>query len=156
MLTNPRTRDVVGGILITLIGIGATAEATRYSEGTLSRMGPGFFPTALGVILTVMGVVIALTAKFAKPGAHDKPDAPAGPEWRGWFCIALSVIAFGVVGKYLGLIPATLAIVFISALGDRDNNWKHALILSIGMIIFCVVVFSYGLQIQFPLFGHAG
>ncbi|MEJ0045599.1 MAG: hypothetical protein WDN04_05275 [Rhodospirillales bacterium] len=45
------------------------------------------------------------------------------PEWRGWICIVASVLAFVVLGKYGGLLPATFAIVFIAALGDRDNVW---------------------------------
>jgi hypothetical protein len=57
-----------------------------------------------------------------------------------------------VLGQYGGLLPATFAVVFISALGDRQNTVKGAFLLSIVMCAVCVAVFWYGLQVQFPLF----
>ncbi|MCJ9713295.1 tripartite tricarboxylate transporter TctB family protein, partial [Bordetella hinzii] len=48
--------------------------------------------------------------------------------------------------------PATFAIVFISALGDRTNTLKQALLLSVSMCVIAVVVFWWALQLQLPLF----
>ena len=47
---------------------------------------------------------------------------------------------------------ATFAIVFISALGDRRNTVKSAFLLAAAMVVVCLIVFSWGLQLQFPLF----
>jgi hypothetical protein len=148
-LAHKHVREYIGATLMILLGIGAIAEGSRYSIGSLSRMGPGFFPVALGVILTAIGVVLLINARIA---VREPPVKPLPPEWRGWACIVLAVIAFVVVGHYLGLVLATFAIVFISALGERENTWKSALALSLGMIVFCLVVFAWALQIQFPLF----
>ena len=49
--------------------------------------------------------------------------------------------------------PATFAIVFISALGDKMNTWKSAAILGAGVVAVAIVVFWWALQMQFPLFG---
>jgi len=133
-----------------VIGLGAILQGRTYSMGTLSRMGPGFFPVSLGVILALAGAAIALTARFAEREAEEKA---LPPEWRGWFCISLSILAFVVLGKYGGLVPATFAIVFISALGDRQNTVKSALLLAAAIVAICLVVFWWALQMQFPLFG---
>src|SRR5450755_3856791 len=122
-LINKSNRDYYGGALMFVIGLGAILQGRTYSMGTLSRMGPGFFPVSLGVILALAGAAIALTARFAEREAEEKA---LPPEWRGWFCISLSILAFVVLGKYGGLVPATFAIVFISALGDRQNTVKSA------------------------------
>jgi hypothetical protein len=74
------------------------------------------------------------------------------PEWRGWFCIGASIVAFVALGKYGGLLPATFAIVFISALGDRQNTVASVAVLALACAVVCVVVFWWALQIQFPLF----
>jgi hypothetical protein len=147
-------KDHIGGALIVLLGIATIFGGQRYTIGTLSRMGPGFFPVALGCILVLVGAAIAVTATLP----HDPKDEESlPPEWRGWICIVGSLIAFVVIGHYGGLIPATIAIVFIAALGDRDNSIWSALILSAVILAMCLLVFVWGLQIQFPLFtwGHA-
>jgi hypothetical protein len=149
-LTNKRYRDYVGGALMIALGLGAIVQGGSYSIGTVRRMGPGFFPVALGVILALVGVAIVISARFATPEAEE---ARLPPEWRGWFCIALSIVAFVVLGKYGGLLPATFAVVFISALGDRQNTVKSAVVLALSIIVVCLVVFSWALQMQFPLIG---
>jgi hypothetical protein len=149
-LINKSNRDYYGGALMFLIGLGAILQGRTYSMGTLSRMGPGFFPVSLGVILALAGAAIALSARFAEREAEEKA---LPPEWRGWFCISLSIVAFVVLGKYGGLVAATFAIVFISALGDRQNTVKSALVLAVAIVAICLIVFWWALQMQFPLFG---
>ena len=68
------------------------------------------------------------------------------------FCIVLSIVAFIVFGTYGGLLPATFAVVFISALGDRQNTLKSAFVLAVAMSIISVVIFWWALKLQFPLF----
>ncbi|MEO6927945.1 MAG: tripartite tricarboxylate transporter TctB family protein [Casimicrobiaceae bacterium] len=148
-LSNKRLRDYAGGALMIAIGIAAAVQGTSYHMGSLSHMGPGFFPVSLGVILTLTGLAIAITARFT---TYDGDEVVLPPEWRGWLCIGGSIVAFVVLGAYGGLLPATFAIVFISALGDRTNTWKSAVVLSLAIVAVCVVVFWWALQLQFPLF----
>lgn len=143
-----RYKDYLGGALMFLLGAWAALQGLGYQVGTLSHMGPGFFPTAVGAILALSGLAIAFTGK-PDPQAEEKA---LPPEWRGWCCIILSVIAFIVIGQYGGLLPATFAIVFISALGDRHNSVKAALLLAAGVCVICLVVFWWALKVQFPLF----
>lgn len=148
-------RDYYAGALMVLIGVGAVVQGYQYNIGTLTRMGPGFFPVALGVILACLGVLIAGTAKQpqVRPTLHEGgPLESGGPEWRGWFCILASIVAFIVLGQYGGLLPATFAIVFISAMGDRNNTWLSALVLASVISLSCLVIFWWALQVQFPLF----
>ena len=144
--------DLAGGSLIMLTGFGAILEGASYQVGSLAQMGPGFFPVAIGAILILLGALIALTASPA-PQDDSEPDlSKEAPEWRGWACIILGVVAFIVLGKWGGLVPATFALVLISALGDREQTLKHALVLATGVTIAGVIIFSYLLELQFPLF----
>jgi hypothetical protein len=148
-------RDYYGGALMMLIGIGAVVQGLDYRVGTLTHMGAGFFPVSLGVILACIGVLIAGSAKRPqlRPTAHEGMVHEAGgPEWRGWICILASIAAFIVLGKWGGLLPATFAITFISAMGDRGNTWLSAFVLASVISISCVVIFWWALQVQFPLF----
>ena len=149
ILTSKRGRDYLGGVLMIALGVAAAFQGATYRIGTLSRMGPGFFPVALGVILALAGIAIAVTARFEED-AVDTKALP--PEWRAWFCICVGIVAFVVLGKYGGLLPATFAIVFVSALGDRGNKPLPAAILALACVVVAVVVFRFALQLQFPLF----
>lgn len=142
-------KDLLGGGLMLLIGLGTSLKASDYDLGSLQQMGPGFFPMSLGVILAITGALII----FA--GLRTAISIPAPlfhPQWRGWFCICASLIAFIVAGEYFGLLPATFLTVLIAAFGDRKNSLKAALSLAATMTIVCLIVFSWLLQVQFPLF----
>ena len=135
-----------------LVGGGAAVVGSQYQLGSLTRMGPGFFPTVLGVVLALLGIAIAGTAAYAP--ATATPAAPAArPDWRGWLCIAAGALLFIGLAKYAGLIAATFACVFVAALGDRENTIKEAAALAVSLAIFGTLVFSYLLKIEIPLFG---
>jgi hypothetical protein len=144
------SKDCYGGALMLLAGLGAVYQGLSYKVGTLTEMGPGFFPVAVGAVLVLMGILIALGARGAAP--DSKADTDQRPEWRGWFCITASIGAFIALGKYGGLLPATFAVVFISALGDRENTVKQAALLALVLCAVAVVVFWWALRMQFPLF----
>src|SRR5438034_905434 len=106
-------RDYYAGALMVLIGAIAINEARGYQLGTLQKMGPGYFPIALGALLILLGILIAGTAST---GGYEEQEAMPHAEWRGWFCIIAGPVLFVVFGRYLGLGPATFACVFVSAL----------------------------------------
>lgn len=148
-------KEYYGGALMTLVGLSAVVAGLRYHTGTLSQMGPGFFPVAVGALLAFVGVLIAFSARKdapqdAQPAGHGHNHG--APDLRGTVCIVLGTLAFLLLGKYGGMIPATFAIVFISALGDRTNSIKQALFLALAMCVVAAVVFWWALELQLPLF----
>ena len=150
MMRRVNVKDCVGGALVLLLGIGAAAQASHYELGTLRRMGPGYFPLALGVILAVTGALIMLASVGSAPAVAPIRQRP---EWRGWFCICASMVAFAVVGLSGGLLPATFACVFVAALGDRQNSLAVSAVLAAAMTLVCVAVFWGLLGVNLPLFG---
>ncbi len=142
-------RDYYGGALMILIGLGTLFGGMKYHLGTLEEIGSGFFPTAVGAILAVVGVAIALSASSP---TTDEERARSAPEWRGWSCIIGGTVAFVVLGVYGGLVPATFAIVFISALGDKKTTVKQAFLLAIALVAVSAIVFHWALELELPLF----
>jgi sulfite exporter TauE/SafE len=148
-------RDYYGGALMILIGLGAAFEGKSYDVGSLTQMGPGFFPVVLGVLLVVLGIAIAATARRPAVSSsilEEVKQEDTKLDVRGGVCIISSIIAFVVLGKWGGLIPASFAITFISALGDKENSWLGAIALASLMTVLCVVIFWWALKLQFPLF----
>jgi Tripartite tricarboxylate transporter TctB family len=144
-------RDLYAGALMMLIGLGACFEGLTYKLGTLTHMGPGFFPVAMGVILVVLGMVIAATAVAGRP-TGGQGTLSKKSEWWGWFCIIAGPILFIILGLYGGMVPAAFACVFVTALGDRTATLKGSLTLAAAVTVFAVFLFYFLLRIPFPLF----
>lgn len=142
-----------GGALMFLLGVAALTRGMAYQVGTINRMGPGMFPAAVGGLLALTGITIFFVRDEA-PDLHN-PHGSAGFQWRAWLLICLGLVAFIVLGQHGGLVPATFALVFISALADRDNTIVDALLLALAMVVICVIIFWWLLQVQFPLFRWA-
>ncbi|HYX01249.1 MAG TPA: tripartite tricarboxylate transporter TctB family protein [Reyranella sp.] len=150
-----RKRDFYAGGLMILFGLIMALKGPTYNLGTLMHMGPGFLPTALGVILIGLGVAIAATA-IPVPEGEDEDLLPAEPQWFAWACILASPLAFILFGAIGGLAPATWACVFVASLGDRSATWKGCLILATVITIFGVSLFHFVLQIPMPVFKWSG
>jgi putative Ca2+/H+ antiporter (TMEM165/GDT1 family) len=153
-----RKRDFYAGGLMLLLGLGIALKGSTYRAGTLMHMGPGFLPTALGILLILLGIAIA--AASLSPGdsghAEDQSILPAEPQWWAWFCILMSPICFIFFGRYFGMAPGTFACVFIAALGDKSKTLVGTIILSTVVTIFGVGLFSYFLQVPMPIFTWRG
>jgi putative Ca2+/H+ antiporter (TMEM165/GDT1 family) len=151
-----RKKDFYAGGLMILLGLGIALKGATYRTGTLMHMGPGFLPTALGVILILIGIAIGAAALGPSDGEHDESILPPHPQWWAWACILLSPVFFIVFGKFFGMAPGTFACVFIAALGDRTATWLSTIVLSTVVTVFGVSLFSYFLQVPMPIFTWGG
>src|SRR6201986_5197586 len=101
-----------------LLGIGAAVTGSGYKFGSLARMGPGFMPVVLGVVLAFVGILIAGTA-LTSSEPDDSKFLPDNPQWFGWFCILAGPVLFIVLGQYGGVIPPVFPCGFVNALGGK-------------------------------------
>ncbi|WP_255176217.1 tripartite tricarboxylate transporter TctB family protein [Bordetella genomosp. 5] len=151
-----RKRDLWGGAFIALCGALTILEASSYQVGELARMGPGYFPLLVGCFLVVLGLLVPLSPDpdEVQEDMIDEhlPQPSRNERIRGMACIAAGLAAFIVIGSLFGFLPATFALVFLSALGDTSNSVRSAAILALAMTVFGAVVFSWALQLQFPMF----
>ncbi len=83
------TNALCGGIL-TAVGLFFTWQAFNLELGTAFRMGPGYFPLMLAVILTLLGIVILVQSARVQ-------GEPMGPiALRGMAFILPAPIFFGL------------------------------------------------------------
>lgn len=146
-------RDVYGGILLVLIGIGTIVEGSSHSMGSLTRMGAGYFPVILGVVLTATGGAIALFS-LAKGGGSTELEPGEHfhlPDVRGFIAIISGIVAFIALATWWGFAPATFALVFISALGDREATLKSSVALAGVMTAILIGLFWYALRLPIRL-----
>ena len=153
-----RKRDFYAGGLMLLLGLGVALKGSTYRAGTLMHMGPGFLPTALGIILVLLGITIAAGSLAPEEPGHAEYQSilPAQPQWLAWLCILMSPVAFIFFGRYFGMAPGTFACVLIAALGDKDATWRGTIILATVVTVFGVGLFSCFLQVPMPIFTWRG
>ena len=53
-----KTADGQSGLFFTALGAFVVWQASTYSIGTVAKMGPGYFPLVLGILLTIVGLAV--------------------------------------------------------------------------------------------------
>lgn len=146
-----RRKDVLAGLVVTLIGIGAIFEALSYNLGTAAQMGPGFFPLSIGMIIVALGLGIIMIGGRG-PEMHQEEGDQATTPWRALIALPLSILIFSVATPSFGLAPATFLAVFISTFADRTLTLLRSLVIALGWTTLCILIFRVGLGIQVRVF----
>jgi len=135
------------GVMFLAIGVGFAAMSTRYQMGTAARMGPGYFPFWLGVVLALLGAAITMGALSPKA----QPTVIARFDWRVAGLIVGAVVLYGILMQPLGVYIATFILVVSSSIAGHDFSWKVALANGAALVVFVYAAFVKGLGLIFPL-----
>ena len=131
-----------------LLGLGALGVAIGYPVGRLAQMGPGLFPVALAVALTLLGIAVCATG-LRGPALKEADRPLVGPAARPLLFVTLGLVAFAVLVRPLGLVPATTALVLIASRADRGFPWVLAVPLALALAAMATGIFVYGLGLPF-------
>jgi len=66
-------RDFGAGIMYMVIGLFFTIVARQYPMGTAAKMGPGYFPFYLGILMTLLGLLVLVKSLGAKATIESIP-----------------------------------------------------------------------------------
>jgi putative tricarboxylic transport membrane protein len=113
-----------------VIGLGVFVLLLKY--GDLLKLSNDY------AILAAALIVALLAIKF-------RPDA------KPLVLIMAGCLVFAYTLKPLGLVGASLLLIFISAFGGHEFRWKEVTILFVVLVIFSVLVFVKGLTLPFPV-----
>ncbi|MDA9542585.1 membrane protein [Bradyrhizobium sp. CCBAU 21362] len=140
-------RAFASGALFLAFAVFFFVAALSYPAGTAARMGPGYFPRLLAIVLAAIGLVVILSAM--KPTA----DGQALRNWdlKGLAWITGSVILFGALLFPLGLVGALFVLIMVSSRASPEFTWMGALTNAAVLIALCLAVFVYGLGLQLPV-----
>jgi hypothetical protein len=123
--------------------------------GRAARMGPGYFPLliAVGLGLTALAVVARSIRAWRRTGRKIVVEDTADPiSWRALAAIAASVIAFAVLIRPAGFIPACLVTVLAcTAAQTTYGGWGERLALAGTLAAFSALLFVTGLGLPFAL-----
>lgn len=144
-----KPRDVIGGFLVMLIGAAFLLFGRELEMGSSFRMGPGYFPTILSILMLLLGLAMVVLA-WRKPaqegGVGEVP-------WVGITLVVVPVILFGLTLRGLGLAPVLFLVVLATAWASRHAKLRSSVPLALGIAVFCSALFIKGLGLPLPLLG---
>jgi len=140
-------KDFWSAAMFTLFGVLFIVWSMEYQFGTGQRMGPGYFPTILGILLLVLGILVALPA--LKADAEETHVEKIG--WRGVIVILGAVALYAFLLPRAGFVISLIVLIVLSAMGSKEFTWKAALLSCVVLGAFSYVVFVKGLELQFPV-----
>lgn len=149
-------KDFFSGLMFMGFGVAFAWGASGYTIGNGAKMGPGYFPLVLGILLAFLGGIITFKALVVETMDGDKVGAIA---WKPLIFIILANIVFGVmlgglrsIGlPSMGLIVGIYALTFIACLAGDGFKWKEALVLATLLAILSYLAFIKLLNLQFPV-----
>ena len=149
-------KDFFSGLVFVIVGVAYALGATNYKIGDGARMGPGYFPLLLGVLLALLGIVVIFKAMVVETMDGDKVGSFA---WKPLFFIIAANLSFGILLGGLpsikfpsfGLIVAIYALVPIAALAGDEFKLKEVLVLATILAATSYFAFIYALKLQFPV-----
>jgi len=138
-------KDFYAGLLFVAFGVAALVIGSNYPLGTAARMGPGYFPRILGILLVGLGLLLALRAlKIVGPNVPKF-------QWRPLLVVLGSVVLFGFIVAHVGLLISTIVLIFTASAASHEFRWKEALVSGVFFALLAIGVFVVGLKLQLPI-----
>ncbi len=137
--------DAVAGAVLVLIGIATLYAGSNLRVGTIGRMGPGYVPTSVAIALAVLGGIL-LVAGLMRPAERVE-----WPGLRPTIVVLACPAIFALLIGPLGLVLTVIIVASVARLADAPKFDLEALLVPLVLAGFCVLIFSYLLQLPTPL-----
>lgn len=137
-----------GAIALFLLALAVVFQTSLYPLGnSLKRIGPGFFPMALGVLMALFSFMIFIKSIVhpAKEAGFKRPKS-----WSGLIVVVGSTLAFGFLLQYLGLFLTTFLFSFWLFKYAYPDRWWMPIGGGAATGIITFLVFKVWLGTSFP------
>jgi len=149
-------KDFFSGLMFMTVGVAFAWGASGYTIGNGARMGPGYFPLVLGVLLALLGAMITFKALVVETVDGEKIGSIA---WKPLVFIIAANLVFGAclgglpsIGlPPMGLIVGIFALAFIASNAGEEFNFKEVAILATILAVMSYAAFILLLKLQFPV-----
>jgi len=140
-------KHFLAGLMFAMFGITAIATSMGYRFGSTARVGPGMFPLMIGVLLLILGGIMAVRAARGSFG-YDRVETIG---WRALVSVIASVLIFSALIRSVGLMAAVAASVAVVRLARPEGHWWEVLVLAAVLVGIASLVFKYVLNLSIPL-----
>ena len=140
-------RDFWAGVMFAIFGLMFIVLSQQYPIGSAAKMGPGYFPTVLGGLMTVLGLFIGVAGLSGKAAALRV----ARFDWKIIAVILVAVALFAVMLPRLGMVVSVIALVLLSSVASHEFRLRDTLLSIVLLLAIAYGVFVWGLELQFPV-----
>lgn len=139
------TKDFLSGAMFIAFGLLALYFGQKLAVGTPVRMGPGYVPRMLALIMMSLGAVICIVALVAGGELVEKP------KWKPITLVTIGIVCFALLFERAGLLPALVVLILISSLGGEEFKLKEVIGNIVVLSILCTLVFKVGLGMNITI-----
>ncbi len=133
------TKDFLSGLMFIAFGLGALYVGQHLAIGTTVRMGPGYVPRMLSLIMLALGVLICIVAVVSGSEPVERL------KWKPITLVTLGIVCFALLFERAGLIPALVVLILISSLAGEEFKITEVIGNMIVLAVLCTIVFKIGL-----------
>lgn len=150
MIGTPRlfinNKDLLTGAAIALFGAGSLVMSSSYRAGTAANMGPGYFPSMIGWLILILGLIIA------GKGLRTPAGEIARIGVRPLLFVFAGIAVFGLFVDKIGLFLAAPLLVAIARIGGHDaRRYIEVAVVAALATTGAAAVFIFGLGVPIPL-----
>lgn len=138
-------KDFLSGLMFIGFGLLALYFGQKLAVGTPVRMGPGYVPRMLALIMIGLGGLIAVLALVLGDQPVEKP------KWKPITLVTIGIILFALLFERAGLLPALVVLVLIASLGGEEFKLTEVLGNMVVLAILCTIVFKIGLGMNISI-----
>ena len=141
--------DIIGSVLLILVGIGVIVESIRLKVGHSYKPRPGFFPFLGGFLMIALSLVLLAQGWLGRGKSFQQGREAYGELLRPLILI-VSMGAYTVVLESVGYVLPTIVIagVILRVLGVK--SWKIIGLASVSLSVGTYVLFGRILGIDLP------
>lgn len=133
------SKDFLSGLMFIGFGLIALYFGQKLALGTPVRMGPGYVPRMLSLILLALGALVCIIAVVSGSEPVEKP------KWKPITLVTIGIVCFGLLFERAGLIPALIVLVTIASLAGEEFKLAEVIGLIVALAVLCTLVFKVGL-----------
>ena len=139
------SKDFLSGLMFIGFGLIALYFCQKLALGTPVRMGPGYVPRMLALIMMSLGAVICVVALVAGGEMVEKP------KWKPITLVTIGIVCFALLFERAGLLPALVVLILIASLGGEEFKLKEVIGNIVVLSILCTLVFKVGLGMNITI-----
>jgi hypothetical protein len=139
------SKDFLAGLMFIAFGLVALYFGQKLALGTTVRMGPGYVPRMLSLILLGLGGLICVIALFV---GGERVETP---KWKPITMVTIGIVLFALLFERAGLLPALIVLVFIASLGGEEFKLTEVVGNMVVLAILCTLVFKVGLGMNISI-----
>lgn len=139
------SKDFLSGLMFIAFGLIALYFGQKLALGTPVRMGPGYVPRMLSLILLGLGVIICIVALVTTPEPVEKP------QWKPITLVTIGVVCFALLFERAGLLPALVVLILIASLANDEFKLVEVIGNMVVLAVLCTLVFKVGLGMNISI-----